>query len=234
VSRSARFVHLSDHDVDRGDATARAAAAASAALTGPLSRADSAMLRRWADEDSDPRVRAAALAALVRAGRGTTAREVWSARRSDPASVVRRRAAELAPIVHQVSLRAVVELLEDADWSVAETAAWAVGEIAWSPTNRRRATLRLAALATSHDDPLVREAAVAAIGALGEVSGLAAVLAATHDRPAIRRRAVLALAPFDGAEVDAALTRSLEDADWQVRQAAQDLLGVEVDADRRG
>jgi hypothetical protein len=35
---------------------------------------------------------------------------------------------------------------------------------------------------------------------------------------------VLALAPFDGDEVDAALQRALDDRDWQVRQAAEDLL----------
>jgi hypothetical protein len=35
---------------------------------------------------------------------------------------------------------------------------------------------------------------------------------------------VLALAPFDGPEVDAALERALTDRDWQVRQAAEDLM----------
>jgi hypothetical protein len=39
----------------------------------------------------------------------------------------------------------------------------------------------------------------------------------------VRRRAVLALAPFDGPQVDAAIAAALEDRDWQVRQAAEDL-----------
>ena len=70
-----------------------------------------------------------------------------------------------------------------------------------------------------------REAAVAALGAVGNRGGLAAVLAAASgDRPAVRRRAVVALAAFDGPEVDAALRAALEDRDWQVRQAAEDLL----------
>ena len=68
-----------------------------------------------------------------------------------------------------------------------------------------------------------REAAVAALGAIGDPAGLPAILAATSDKPAVRRRAVLALAPFDGPEVDAALERALSDRDWQVRQAAEDL-----------
>jgi HEAT repeat protein len=50
------------------------------------------------------------------------------------------------------------------------------------------------------------------------------VLAATRDRPAVRRRAVIALAACEGPEGDAALRRALEDRDWQVRQAAEDLL----------
>jgi HEAT repeat protein len=82
----------------------------------------------------------------------------------------------------------------------------------------------LAALATGHDDPLVREAAVAALGAIGDEAGLPAILAAAKDKPAVRRRAVIALAPFDGPEVEAALRRALEDRDRQVRQAAEDLL----------
>src|SRR5437588_591086 len=80
-----------------------------------------------------------------------------------------------------------------------------------------------AALVTGHDDALVREAAVAALGAIGDELGLPAILAATADKPAVRRRAVLALAPFDGPEVDAALARARSDHDWQVRQAAEDL-----------
>ncbi len=73
-----------------------------------------------------------------------------------------------------------------------------------------------------------REAAVAALGALGSADGLAAIVQATHDKPAVRRRAVLALAPFEGPEVDTALAAALEDKDWQVRQAAEDLLGIDA------
>jgi len=70
----------------------------------------------------------------------------------------------------------------------------------------------------------VREAAVAALGAIGAPAGLGAILAATSDKATVRRRAVIALAPFDGAEVQAALERARSDRDWQVRQAAEDLL----------
>jgi len=83
----------------------------------------------------------------------------------------------------------------------------------------------LIAMTTGHSEPLVREAAVAALGAIGDDRGLPAILSACGDKPAIRRRAILALAPFDGPEVDAALDHAMQDRDWQVRQAAEDLLG---------
>ena len=38
---------------------------------------------------------------------------------------------------------------------------------------------------------------------------------------------LVSLAPFDGPEVTAALNEALSDRDWQVRQAAEDLLAVE-------
>jgi HEAT repeat protein len=48
-----------------------------------------------------------------------------------------------------------------------------------------------------------------------------------NDKPAVRRRAVLALAPFGGADVEAALRQATTDRDWQVRQAAVDLVGTD-------
>ena len=100
-------------------------------------------------------------------------------------------------------------------------AAWALGETVQPPSPA--VVSALAAVVTGHDDALAREAAVAALGAIGDPDGLPAVLAACRDKPAVRRRAVLALAPFTGPEVDAALADARDDRDWQVRQAAEDL-----------
>jgi len=164
---------------------------------------------------ADPKVRATALAALSRMGRlddGDVARGL-----ADESPVVRRRAVELAIGRPAVSILA---MLDDDDADVVEQAAWACGE---RQPAEPGAVARLAALVTDHDDALVREAAVAALGAIGDDAGLPAILAATTDKPAVRRRAVLALAPFDGPDVDAALERALTDRDWQVRQAAEDL-----------
>jgi HEAT repeat protein len=141
----------------------------------------------------------------------------------DPDPAVRRRAGELAPSLGPPPVGGLLSLLADPDALVAETAAWALGEVTWPDRTRARVVRTLAETATGHTDPLVREAAVAALGAIGDARGLAAILTACGDRPPIRRRAVLALAPFDGPEVDAALAAALTDPDWQVRQAAEDL-----------
>ena len=99
-------------------------------------------------------------------------------------------------------------------------AAWACGE---HESDRDAVVLRLIELARSADEPLVRESAVAALGAIGDERGLAAIIEACTDKPAVRRRAVLALAPFDGDDVEDTIDRALVDRDWQVRQAAEDL-----------
>ncbi len=180
---------------------------------------------RAALDDPHPSVRATALGALRRAGALDAA--ALRAALADPAPTVRRRAAEevaalagidgSGPVPHGITL---LSLLADPDPSVVEVAAWACGE---RRPPEPGAVERLAALATDHDDALVREAAVAALGAIGDDAGLPAVLAATRDKATVRRRAVLALAPFSGPEVEAALERALSDRDWQVRQAAEDL-----------
>jgi HEAT repeat protein len=169
-------------------------------------------------DDPAPVVRATALGALERLG-ALRAEDVAAAL-ADPSPAVQRRACEAAaalPGDAPPSLRAV---LASDDVTVVEAAAWASGE---REPPEAGIVAALAALATGHDDALVREAAVAALGAIGDEAGLPAILAATTDKATVRRRAVLALAPFEGEEVDAALARARTDRDWQVRQAAEDL-----------
>ena len=117
--------------------------------------------------------------------------------------------------------------LADPDATVVEVAAWACGEREHVGDDVLHRLIELATARAA--DPLVRESSVAALGAIGDDRGLDAILTATGDRPPIRRRAVLALAPFlDPAHPaparSAALQKALEDRDWQVRQAAEDLL----------
>ena len=162
-------------------------------------------------------IREAALGALARIDELTN--EVLQTFVSDTDSQVRIRVAQLAATLNTFDL---VPLLDDKDSQVVEMAAWACGE---HENARVEIMKELIQLVLHHDDALVREAAVAALGAIGDESGLPAILNACQDKPAIRRRAVLALAPFDSPEVEKALKTALEDRDWQVRQAAEDLLG---------
>ncbi len=172
--------------------------------------------------DPDPAVRAAALGALERV-RAVRASDVVAAL-GDPDPKVRRRAGSAAVAATGRGARstlpsALLGALADGDPLVVEGACWALGE--------RRVPLAvdaLAQVARAHDDARCREAAIAALGAIGRPEALAAVLAGLDDRPAVRRRAVVALAAFDGGEVDAALERARQDRDWQVRQSAEALL----------
>lgn len=185
------------------------------ALAGHRGRADAA---RAGLTDPAPTVRATALGALERL-HGLRADDVARAL-TDPAAAVRRRACEAAARLPGSGPPSLRYVLSDDDTSVVEVAAWASGERV--PPEPGIVPV-LADLATGHEDALVREAAVAALGSIGDEAGLAAILAATEDKATVRRRAVIALAPFEGPEVETALARAREDRDWQVRQAAEDL-----------
>lgn len=167
-------------------------------------------------EADDPGVRSAALGALERLG--VLDDDLLSTMFLDPESSVRRRAAEVAATHRNTDL---LPLLHDSDDRVIEVAAWACGEHESACDSIVERLLELAAGST---EPLVRESAVAALGAIGDERGVATIIAACADKPAVRRRAVLALSPFLGdPEVEATVDRALEDRDWQVRQAAEDL-----------
>ncbi len=143
---------------------------------------------------------------------------------ADPAEQVTRRGIELAArSPHGPELWSeLVELLNND--AHCEVAAFALGELELSHDAMAVATTALSHQATTHSDPLARESAVAALGALGV--GLDAVLAATTDVATVRRRAVLALAAFDDSRAEEALSAALTDRDWQVRQAAEDLVDI--------
>jgi HEAT repeat protein len=172
--------------------------------------------------DPAPVVRVAALGALARLDQLTAAAVEGAL--SDDTPAVRRRAVEVALRARgsgsRSSLpRAVAAALGDDDPLVVVGAAWFLAE-----RHVHDAVPALAGTATEHADARCREAAVAALGALGDADGLPAVLGALHDAPTVRRRATVALAGFDDPRVTPALRAATEDRDWQVRQAAGELL----------
>ncbi|NNC79323.1 MAG: hypothetical protein HKN94_04135 [Acidimicrobiales bacterium] len=172
-------------------------------------------LREFAD-DADPSIRRLAISSLDRVGRLLDAdlREILK----DPDRDVRCRALELA---HRRTKIKLDDLLNDEDDLVVETCCWALGERPKSSASTRAS---LATIATEHQVPICREAAIAALGAIGHDDGLDAILQGMDDKATVRRRAVLALAPFEDPRAAAALKEALNDRDRQVRQAAEDLL----------
>ncbi|MHB8497211.1 MAG: HEAT repeat domain-containing protein [Acidimicrobiales bacterium] len=197
--------------------THRAGVIADRRATALAGHSGDALVARRALSHPAPSVRATGLGALHRLDELTDAD--LSRALDDPEPLVRRRAVELAASFPSVP---IVPALDDPDPSVVEMTAWSLGE-----RTERTSIHRLAALSSrvgGHPDALCREAAVAALGAIGDQASKAAVIAALGDKPAIRRRAALALAALEGPDVDAALERCRSDRDWQVRQVAEDLL----------
>ena len=171
---------------------------------------------RYGLQHDDALVRISALRALARLG--DLHDDDLNLALTDSDHAVRRCVAELAATHRNID---IASLLDDSDVFVAEMTAWAMGERPDPSVNDIESLINAV---LHHKEALVREAATAALGSLGDVRGLPAILHACTDKPAVRRRAILALAPFDGPEVDAALQNALQDKDWQVRQNAEDML----------
>ena len=194
----------------------------------------SVVIAGWSSDESGARqqlgsddgaVRASAVSALARMG-ALSIPDLLAAL-ADGAPEVRCRALSALParwsgrVADDVHL---LGMLHDDDAVVLEVACFVAGECEPSPPG---VVDRLIEICTGHDDPLCRESAVAALGSLGDPSAVGAVLSACRDKVTIRRRAVLVLAAFEGDEVDSMLRSMADDVDWQVRQAAEELLAIE-------
>ncbi len=174
-------------------------------------------LAREAFTNPDPRVRASSITVL-------------SENKELDDKLITVALADIHPTVRASLARAacsnkavpIVRLLNDQDSRVVEVACWAAGE---REESEDVVVEMLSTIALDHDDALCRESAVAALGAIRDSRGLESILQATQDIATVRRRAVIALAPFEGQAVSDALEVALTDRDWQVRQAAEDILG---------
>ncbi len=176
--------------------------------------------------DPEASVRSAAMSALVRLGELTEGDLLGALHDAGTA----RRGVEVSAGVF-VGAIAVDDRLrayaDGPDHDLAELAVWALGERWQERGDEPGCGVVLDALERltgQHPDALVREASVAALGAIGAERSVPIIIAAASDKATVRRRAVIALAPFEGPDVDAALVSARSDRDWQVRQAAEDLL----------
>ena len=207
------------------DPVERAAAAAAAGLRRPVAPGTPAALDGLVAGDPDPRVRAAALGALARLPDPPRRDLAPGGGRRRPVGPPPGRETSRPSFAAGAGVAGgLLVLLGDAEAAVAETAAWALGELGLEAVGPD-AVGRLSEVARSHGDPLG-----AGVGGRGTRRPRGPRRARRRagrlrDKPTIRRRAVLALAAFEGPEVDAALQAALADKDWQIRQAAEDLLG---------
>lgn len=165
------------------------------------------------------RHRVLALRGTVRQSLATA--PIWRDVLNDDDVDVRREALNQIAHVEGIEdglLTLVTSLLDDVDPLVVDAAIFALGEHLYDG-----AVERLCDVAMHHDDPRCRESAVAALGAIGDDRGRAAILAALDDKAPVRRRAIVALSNFEGPDIDAALARAGDDRDWQVRAAVTQL-----------
>ena len=170
---------------------------------------------------NSPVARQRVLALRAGARRALLSDEEWTRALGDPQAEVRREALALLGYLEvrdEQLLTRITAALTDQDPLVVDAAAFALGEQMYLP-----AVEQLSEVAMHHEDARCREAAVAALGALGDDRGRAAVLAALADKAPVRRRAIAALANFEGPDIDEALERAREDRDWQVRAALSQL-----------
>ena len=173
-------------------------------------------------DDTDAAVRSSAISALVRLGELCDVELVAALDDGGTA----RRAVELSAH-HRIGVTAIDDRLRafvaGADADLAEVAVWALGERWQERSDEPGSAVVLGVVewaAGRHDDALVREAAVAALGAIGAADSIPVIIGAMHDRATVRRRAVIALAPFDGPEVEAALVSARSERAWDAESAA--------------
>ncbi len=115
----------------------------------------------------------------------------------------------------------------DDDARVVEAAVTALGELPPRPAVVAR-LLGMAADETA--DKLVREAAVASLGALADPVAVPVLLELlATGPPQVRRRAVVALTVFDDPAIEAALRRATADRNPMVREVAEMVVGHDKD-----
>jgi HEAT repeat protein len=175
--------------------------------------------------DPDPAIRRLAVsltAALIA--------EPWPGERvlavltGDPDGAVRAAAAEAlgglpegSPLAGPVSA-ALLDAVGDTDVRAVEAAVTALGELPPRPAVVARL---LAVAADDAADKLVREAAVASLGALADPVAVPVLLELlATGPPQVRRRAVVALTVFDDPAVEPALRRATADRNPMVREVA--------------
>ena len=145
---------------------------------------------------------------------------------TDPEPTVRREFAEVLGLSGRGDFDTLAQALQDDVAEVREAAANALGELAAAES----VGLLIEHATNDDEDKLVREAAVAALGAIGDDRAVPALLALlSGGSPQIRRRCVPSLSVFDGEHIESALREAGRDRNPMVREAAEMVVGRSTD-----
>jgi HEAT repeat protein len=141
---------------------------------------------------------------------------------ADPS--LRASAAEKLGSCGSEALETLSGLEYDPDPTVRECLATAYGEIDSADT-----VPWLSFAARDDSDRHVKEAATAALGAIGNNAGLETLLLLINDGPPqVRRRAIAAITVFDDERVEPAIRRAALDRNPGVREAAEMVVGKQL------
>lgn len=144
---------------------------------------------------------------------------------TDDDGAVRAMAAEALGEAGADAAAILDRVRHDEDGRVIEAVATAYGEL-----RSAGAVPWLIDVASGDGDRAAREAATAALGAIGDDSAVDTLLALVASAPPqVRRRAVVALTVFDGPEVEAAIRSAARDRNPSVREAAEMVVGRHPD-----
>ena len=145
---------------------------------------------------------------------------------TDQDGIVRRECVEVIGLSGTGDPELLARALQDSVPEVREAAATALGELA-APAS---VEILIEHATDESEDKLVREAAVAALGAIGDERAVPVLLGLiASGPPQIRRRCVPALSVFDGDHIEAALRRAASDKNPMVREAAEMVVGRTAD-----
>jgi len=144
----------------------------------------------------------------------------------DESGSVRAAAAERLGACGERALEHLAEAAGDPQPKVREAVATAYGELS-DPS----AINWLIDVGNEDTDHTVREAAVAALGAIGSDAAIDPLLAfIAEGPPQVRRRAIAAITVFDDPRVEPAIRRAAFDRNPGVREAAEMVVGKQLSA----
>ena len=145
----------------------------------------------------------------------------------DESGSVRAAAAEKLGSCGDRALDHLAKAALDTEPKVREAVATAYGEVA-DPS----AITWLVEVGHDDSDRTVKEAAVAALGAIGNASAIDPLLAfVAKGPPQVRRRAIAAITVFDDPRIEPAIQRAAFDRNPSVREAAEMVVGRQLRTD---